>query len=178
MDFFLLLSNTSVSEPCSLSEEWMRGHKYSPALAAWLWALEREFISTKCLPKASLLSKHNRWIHKFQSYVPSHSWAGDQLQSSCKRLNDNHWWQPAPELSILELSSVAAFSFHVSNQVGWVRGFVTAEPASVNPQQPPIPSCPMDQRWLFTFLLPRTLAEGQKSSCSQGWREFPRWGFL
>lgn len=32
MGFFLLLSNTSVSEPCSLSEEWMRGHKYSPAL--------------------------------------------------------------------------------------------------------------------------------------------------
>lgn len=37
MDFSLLLSNTSDSEPCSsltcsLSEEWVRGHKYSPAL--------------------------------------------------------------------------------------------------------------------------------------------------
>lgn len=73
-----------------LWKEWMRGHKYAPAVAIWLWALEGEFISTNWLPKASLLSKHNRWIHKFQIYAPSHLWAGDQLQSSCKRLNNNH----------------------------------------------------------------------------------------
>lgn len=74
-----------------LWKEWMRGHKYTPAVATWLWALEREFISTNWLPKASLLSKHIRRTHKFQIYVPSHLWAGDQLQSSCKRVNNNHY---------------------------------------------------------------------------------------
>lgn len=95
MDFSLLLSNASDSEPCS----WLNCSLSEKSRWEGINTLQhlqhgsepwREFISTNCLPKASLLSKHNRWIHKFQIYVPSHLWAGDQLQWSCKRLNNNH----------------------------------------------------------------------------------------
>lgn len=88
-----------------LWKEWMRGRGINTLRQLQHGSEpQREFISTNWLPKASLLSKHNRWIHTFHIYVPSHLWAGEQRQSSCKRLDNNHYGSQL--LSQVSLSSL------------------------------------------------------------------------
>lgn len=107
--FLSCWNNTSNLEPCS----WLNYSLF--AKSGWegintLQQLQhgseprREFISTNWLPKASLLSKHNRWIHTFHIQVPSHLWAGDQQQSSCERLSNNRYGSQL--LSWVSLSSL------------------------------------------------------------------------